>query len=121
MKFAKWVFRISGIYGILVLIPYYFLETNPLVNAPPAITHPEYYYGFVGLGLSFQILFLIIAADPLKYRFAMIPSLLEKISFGGAVFALYFAQRVPAQLILAGTLDLFMAALFAAAYLCLKP
>ncbi len=112
MTFAKWVFRISGIYGILILGLFYFMETNPLFNAPPAITHPEYYYGFVGVGLAFQAVFLLIASDPVKYRAMMIPSVLEKFSFAGALLVLLMDQRVSAQLIPAGILDGTMGLLF---------
>lgn len=41
MKLAKWVFLVSGIYGLVVLIPQYFLESKNGVDYPPAITHPE--------------------------------------------------------------------------------
>lgn len=44
------------------------------------ITRPGFYYGFVGLGLAWQIAFLVIAQDPVKYRLMMIPSMVEKFS-----------------------------------------
>ena len=68
MKFAKIVFYVAGIYGLLVLFPQYFMEAKTGQDFPPAITHPEYYYGFIGVALAFQILFLIIARNPLQYR-----------------------------------------------------
>ena len=43
------------------------LERTGLDNPPP-VTHPEFYYGFVGVALAFQLVFLTIASDPLKYR-----------------------------------------------------
>ncbi len=43
MKFAKWVFTIAGIYGILVTLPLYFLESQMADMMPPALNHPEYY------------------------------------------------------------------------------
>jgi len=116
MTFAKWVFKLSGIYGILILGLFYFMETNPLFNAPPAITHPEYYYGFVGVGMAFQVVFLLIASDPLKYRAMMIPSMIEKFSFVGALLVLLLSHRVSAQLIPAGILDGTMGILFVVSY-----
>jgi len=74
MKFARIVFLIAGIYGILVLTPLYFLEQTIGRETPPPITHPEFFYGFVGVGLAWQIVFLIIARDPLRFRPMMIPS-----------------------------------------------
>lgn len=57
MKFAKWVYRIAGIYGLLILTPQYFLETKNGIDFPPAINHPEYYYGFIGVALAWQVAF----------------------------------------------------------------
>jgi hypothetical protein len=49
MKFAKLVFTIAGVYGILVILPQYFLEAKNGRDFPPPINHPEYYYGFIGV------------------------------------------------------------------------
>ena len=62
MKFARWVFRIAGIYGLIVLVPQYFLEGKIAEQSPPAITHSEFFYGFLGVGIAWQIAFLIICA-----------------------------------------------------------
>jgi len=42
----------AGIYGIAVIAPQYFMEAQVGRDYPPAITHPEYFYGFVGVGLA---------------------------------------------------------------------
>ena len=41
MKFARWVFAVAGIYGVLLIAPLYFSEGRIAVEQPPAITHPE--------------------------------------------------------------------------------
>ena len=64
MTFARRVFLIAGIYGLIVLLPQYVLEEKNGRDFPPAITHPEYYYGFIGVGVAWQIAFLVIASDP---------------------------------------------------------
>ena len=61
MKFAKLVFLIAGIYGLIALLPQYFLEGRIGQNSPPPITHPEFYYGFLGVTVAWQILFLVIS------------------------------------------------------------
>ena len=38
MKFARLTFRIAGIYGILVLVPMYFMRERIGSDSPPAIT-----------------------------------------------------------------------------------
>lgn len=116
MKFARSVFFIAGIYGVLVLAPQYFLETRTGVDYPPAITHPEYYYGFVGVALAFQAVFLILSRDPLRYRLMMIPSVLEKFTFGIAAIVLYLQHRIPTIMLGFAGVDLLLGLLFIAAY-----
>ena len=93
VKFAKYTFLIAGIYGLLVLLPQYFLEEKNGRDFPPAITHPEYYYGFVGVALAWQIVFLIISRNPARYRPLMIPAILEKAAFGIPVVIFFFRTR----------------------------
>ncbi len=116
MTFAKRVFYVAGVYGLIVLAPQYFLETKFGVDNPPAITHPEFYYGFVGVALAWQIAFLIIARDPVRYRLLMIPAVLEKASFGIAAIVLYSQNRMPGSLFAAGMLDLLLGALFVVSF-----
>src|SRR5262245_42244028 len=84
---------------------------------PPPITHPEHYYGFIGVALAWQVLFLIIAKDPVRYRLAMIPATLEKLSFGVACVVLYIQGRLSAVVLGASILDLILAVLFVVSYL----
>ncbi len=116
MKFARVVFWIAAIYGFAVLVPLYFLESRVGAMSPPAITHPEYFYGFVGIALAWQVMFVIIAREPTRYRLAMLPSILEKLGFGLASLALYLQGRLSLQGWLVATLDLLFAALFVAAF-----
>lgn len=104
----KKFYTFAGIYGLLVLFPQYFMENKTGIDFPPVITHPEYYYGFIGVACAWQILFLIIAKDPLKYRMMLIPAILEKLSFGGAVIPLYFQGRVPGLVAFFSGLDLML-------------
>jgi hypothetical protein len=116
MKFARIVFTIAGIYGLVVLLPQYFMEKKNGLDFPPLITHPEYYYGFIGVALAWQVLFLILAKDTARYRAMMIPSVLEKAGFGIAVIVLFLQQRVPAFLLAPATIDLIFGLLFLVAY-----
>jgi hypothetical protein len=116
MTFAKRVFMIAGIYGLIVLVPQLFTEAKTGRDFPPAITHPEFYYGFVGVAVAWQVLFLILARDPVRYRLMMIPAILEKASFGLAVVVLYLQQRVSTFFLCFGAIDLILGALFVVAY-----
>ena len=116
MKFAKYTFGIAGIYGLLILIPQYFLEEKNGADFPPAITHPEFYYGFIGVALAFQVVFLIIAKDPVKYRTMMLTAMIEKFSFVFALIVLFIQHRVASAMLIAGSIDLIFGSLFIAAY-----
>jgi len=114
--FAKRLFLIAGIYGLLILPPHYFLEEKIGRDTPPAITHPEFFYGFVGVALAWQVAFLIIARDPVRYRLMMIPGILEKLGFGVAALVLYANGRLAVPMLAAGIGDLVFAVLFAVAF-----
>jgi hypothetical protein len=120
MKFAKWTFFIAGIYGILVLVPFYFLENKIGLDQPPAITHPEYFYGFIGVALAWQVAFFIIAKDPVKYRMLMIPCVLEKFSYAGAILFLFLTHRLNTAMLPSGVIDFTLGNLFLISYLRLK-
>jgi hypothetical protein len=116
VRFAKIVFRVAAIWGVLIIAPLYFMFDLISRNDPPPITHPGFFYGFAGAALAWQIAFFFIAADPVRYRPLMIPSIIEKFSFGGAVVILVLQQRMhSADLLFAGT-DLFLGVLFVVAY-----
>lgn len=116
MTFAKRVFMIAGIFGLIVLVPQFFMEAKTGRDYPPAITHPEFYYGFVGAAVAWQVVYLILAKDPVRYRLMMIPAILAKASFGLAVVILYFQERAPTLLLCFATVDLILGALFVVAY-----
>ena len=115
MKFARYVFLIAGIYGLLVLFPMYFLEERNGRDMPPPITHPEYYYGFIGVALAWQIVFLLIAKDPRRYRLIIIPAILEKASFAIPVILLFVKNRIPFLVLVVAIPDLVLGILFVVA------
>lgn len=121
MKFAKVVFFVAGVYGLLILAPIYFLEKAIGQQTPPAITHPEYFYGFLGAGLAWQVLFLVLSRDPVRYRAMIPPSILEKVSYGIALVVLYAQHRLPVSVLAIGSIDWIFAFLFLAAYFKTNP
>jgi len=119
MKFAKIVFMIAGIYGILIVAPLFVMEGIIDATQPPAITHPEYYYGFVCVTLVWQILFLVLARDPLRYRPMMLLAVLEKVS--GIVFILLVLLHRSPPSMLIGIVDVILGILFLIAYIRTAP
>ena len=121
MKLAKIVFWIAGIWGFLVITPLYFMFDLIGQKDPPPITHPAFFYGFVGLALAWQLAFCFIATDPVRYRSLMIPSILEKATYAVAVVVLVSLGRTrPSDLVFAGT-DSLLGILFVIAYFKTRP
>ena len=117
MTFARRVFLVAAVYGALALVPQYFLEARIGRDFPPPITHPEHFYGFVGVALAWQVLFFVVARDPARLRPVMPVAVLEKVAFGGAAVVLFLAGRLHPLMLGAGLSDLVLAALSLAAWL----
>jgi hypothetical protein len=116
MKFAKVVFWVAGIWGVVVIAPLYFIFDLIGKQDPPAITHPGFYYGFVGCALAWQIAFLFIGRDPVRFRPMMIPSMVEKFAYGIAVVALVMQGRTNQRDLVFAATDLTLGVLFVAAF-----
>ncbi|HUW52755.1 MAG TPA: hypothetical protein VMV99_04965 [Rhodanobacter sp.] len=116
MLFSRRVFFIAALYGLIALLPMYFQESMVAHMQPPAITHAEFYYGFIGVALAWQLGFALLARDPLRYRPMMIPATLEKLSFGTAMLVLYLQHRLSLLMLAGGCMDLLFAALFVLAW-----
>ena len=115
MKFAKTVFLVAGLYGLLTLVPLYFLESRIGLGNPPAITHPEYFYGFIGVALAWQVLFLVVSSDPARYVAVMPVAFLEKLGYGVATIVLFGMHRIDLPILVTGLIDLTLGVLFLAA------
>jgi hypothetical protein len=94
MKFAKFAFWGAGVWGIVILTPLYFLfdKIGSLHSSP--ITYPQFYYGFVGVAMAWQFAFLVIGSDPARFRWMMIPSMAEKLTYGLTMGVLYGEGRI---------------------------
>lgn len=116
MKLAKYAFLIAGVYGVLTIVPLYFLEARMATEYPPALTHPEHYYSFIGVTLVWQILFLFISRNPLRFRPVMPFCVLEKLSLIPTFLILTPHGRFPQIWIPLLVLDLVFGALFLISY-----
>ena len=116
MRFAKIVFWIAAVWGVLVLTPLFFIFDLIGRNDPPPITHPGFYYGFASVGLAWQVAFIVIALDPRRMRPMMIPAMLEKFGYTVVVVALYLQSRMKAPDLLLAAIDGFLGVLFLLAY-----
>lgn len=106
----------AAVYGLAVLVPQYFMEQELGRRFPPPLSHPEHFYGFIGVATAWQFAFLLIARDIRRYRLFMLPAILEKLSFGVASAILFVRGRVPGLVLCFGSIDLLLAVCFVIAF-----
>ena len=116
LKFAKIIFWIAGIWGVLVITPLFFMFNLIGRQDPPPITHPGFYYGFVTAALAWQIAFFVIARDPIRLRPLIVPAVIEKFGYGIVVLVLVSQNRMRSSDLMLGCVDLLLGALFVAAF-----
>jgi len=116
MKFAKTVFWAAGLWGVVVITPLFFIFDLIGRQDPPPITHPGFYYGFATAALAWQLVFFVIASDPVRFRTLMLPSMFEKFSYGVVVFTLYFQGRMRRTDLVLGIVDVSLGMLFIAVF-----
>lgn len=112
VRFASRVFRVAAIYGVIVLLPLYFV----------AVPHPYRLtlVGFAGVTLVFQGMFWIIARDPLRYRPLIALSVFEKLAFGAPAIAFWARGQTDGVTAAFGAIDLLLGALFLFVFLRLR-
>jgi len=111
------VFTCAGIWGLVVLTPLYF--SFDLVGRfyPPAITHPDFFYGFIGVAVAWQIGFLLIGRDPAGLHMMMIPAILEKFGYVVTLSILYAQDSLRMGQFVVAVPDFALGLLFVFAFL----
>jgi len=117
IRFARITFFAAGIYGLLVITPLYFLEARIGRDAPPAITHPEFFYGFTGSALVWQFVYLLIGSDPTRFRPVMLLGVLAKVAYGATALILFVQHRLATSTFAVSAVDLLLALLFFVSYI----
>jgi hypothetical protein len=115
--FARNVFAFAGIWGLVLLAPLYFSFDVIGTTYPPQITHPDFFYGFVGVAIAWQVGFLFIARDPAALHPMMVPAMLEKFTYVLTLIVLYGQGRVHFGQFLLAIPDFVLGVLFAVAFL----
>jgi len=116
MKFARAVFYFAGAWGVVVLTPLYFVFDYAGRQNPPPITHPEFYFGFIGVAVAWQLAFFVIGSDPVRFRIMMLPAVLEKFGHVITMTVLYLQGRMNSQQLAVNMPDLVWGMLFVAAF-----
>lgn len=95
MKAARLIFAVAAVYGLAVLLPGLLVEQGQTPLYPP-LAQPEFYYGFYGSALVWQLMFIAIVRDPARYRPLMLVAVLEKAAFLIPCLWLWQAGRLSA-------------------------
>lgn len=118
-RHATWLFRGAAIYGLILLLPMYFLEK--VAASPDAtFTHPEYYYGFVGAAAAWQLVYWVIGGDPVRYRAFMPLGGVAKFGFWIPTTLLWLNGRTPTSTFILTNGDLILGIAFFLAWRTLK-
>lgn len=111
---ARKVFLAACAWGALTLLPLPFLRGA--IEETGRLTHLEYFYGFIGVCLVFQVLFYLVARQPAYYRALMPCCAFEKAAFAGPVAVLVAAGQAAPSLLFFAAGDTLFLVLFLCAY-----
>ena len=120
MRFARWVFTLGGVLGVLMIAPLFFLE-DLMAGPRGPISHPEQFYGFLGVTLAWQLVYLVIGRNPAPYRPIMLLGAAGKLGFAAICWTLHLQRRAPLDVALMSTPDVVLAALFVVAWMKTRP
>jgi len=112
MRFARVVFILAGVWGIVVLTPLYFLVDLTGRSYAAPVDYPQFFYGFLSVAMAWQFAFLVIGTNPARFRPLMIPGILEKLGHVAGVAVLYGQGRLTIEDMAAAGPDLLLAILF---------
>jgi hypothetical protein len=110
--FARRVFFFAPFYGLIALLPLYLAEWAYEVTGRPPFSNPELLYGFVGAAGVMQLVYFVIARDPVRFRPIMPLGMLSKISFFVPCVILYLQGRLDLTTTLLACVDGVLAVLF---------
>ncbi len=115
-KFAKVVFIGGGVWGIAALAPFYWLVDISGRRYAPPLDYPQFFWGFFSVALAWQLAFLLIGSDPVRFRLLMLPAIAEKFGFIITLLTLFQRGRIPAADTAAAIPDTVVGLLFVAAF-----
>ena len=121
IAFAKRAFQIAGVWGLFVLSLVYSAYLLGLEGVTFDTDRPDIVHGFFLVALAWQVAFLLIATDPVRYRPLMLAAMLEKFPFTLAVLVLYANGQVPQTMLVLGLIDGILGVLFSVAYIWTDP
>jgi hypothetical protein len=82
MTFARWVFWLAAAFGFAAVYSLYSVAGSPA------------YYGMIATLIAWQTAFVVIGVNPRRYRWLMIPAVLEKALWMVTLVVLYKRGQV---------------------------
>jgi hypothetical protein len=116
VRFAKFVFVGAGVWGIAVLTPFYWLVDVTGRRYAPPTEYPHFFYGFFAITMAWQLAFLVIGSNPIRFRPLMVPSMFEKFSYVVTLVVLYNQARISGADFQAAIPDVLLGILFVGAF-----
>lgn len=111
LRIARIIFAAAAIYGVVVVLAMFFYP--PAIFGKARWQQPELYYGFTTVTLGWQIVFLLIAGNPPKYRALMfIAAVFEKFAFVAVLIVLLLERRARSHWISPAVIDFVFGVLF---------
>jgi hypothetical protein len=120
MTFAKWVFTIGGIWGLIIIAPLFFLE-GPITAASRPFSHPDFFYGFLASTVAWQVGYLVIGRDPARYRPFMLIGAAGKVIYFTSCLTLFLQGRVLPMVPMLTAPDMLLATLYVVAWFRTAP
>ena len=78
--------------------------------------YPHFFYGFLSVAMAWQLAFLVIGSNPMRFRPLMIPGIIEKLGHVTGVAVLYNLGRISMTDAMAAGPDLLLGVLFILAF-----
>lgn len=103
VRAARWSFAAAGLYGLAATLPLY-------ARTPEG--DPLFVWAFAGAAAAMQLVYLLIARNPLRFRPVIPTGIASKLSFAAPVAWLYAEKRVGATTLAFGIIDMALAAMF---------
>jgi hypothetical protein len=116
MAFARLAYLLAGLWGVVVIALGYASYVTGADQSLAAIARPEMIHGFFLTAMPWQLLFLVISRDPLRYNAVMPVTVLEKLPFAAITLAMFAKGQVSPTMGFFAAMDGLLGVCFCVAY-----
>jgi len=116
MGLARLVYLVAGLWGLIVIPLGYASYLSGADPSLSSVARPEIVHGFFLITLPWQLLFLLMSRDPLRYNAVMPLTVLEKLPFAAITLALFTKGQASSVMGFFAAMDGLFGVLFAISY-----